>query len=63
MLHQKYGKTPMVVPRNLGVLWIYLMTVLSSANGIVMDHTINAPGHTQNFVDGINATDEQYLKG
>ena len=27
-----------------------------------MDHAINAPGHGDNIVDGLNATDKNYLK-
>ena len=28
-----------------------------------MDHTINAPGHGNNVIDGINTEDKRYLKG
>ena len=28
-----------------------------------MDCAINEPGHGNNFIDGINATDKHYLKG
>ena len=35
------------------VLAIYLITVLSSSCGIIMDRAINAPGHVHNFVYGI----------
>ena len=41
---------------------IYLMTELSSSYGIIMDHSINAPGHGKNVVDGTNKTDKCYLK-
>ena len=44
-------------------LAIYLMIVLSSSYGIIMDHEINAPGHGKNFVDGLNLTEKYYLKG
>ena len=44
-------------------LVIYLMTVLSSWYGIIMDSVINAPGHGNNVVDGLNATDKHYFKG
>ena len=44
-------------------LAIYLITVLSSSYGVIMDHAINAPGHGNNVVDGLNATDKHYLKG
>ena len=44
-------------------LTIYLMTVLSSSYGIIMDHAMNPPGHGKNVVDGLNATDKHYLKG
>ena len=43
-------------------LAIYLMTVLSSSYGIIMDREINAPGHGKNVVNGLNATDKLYLK-
>ena len=39
------------------VLATYLMTVLSSSYGIIMDRAINAPGHEKNVVDGLNATE------
>ena len=42
---------------------IYLMTVLSSLYGIIMDRAINVPGHGKNVVDGINVTGKRYLKG
>ena len=42
---------------------IYLMTVLSSSYGIMMDSSINEPGHGENVVDGLNAADKRYLKG
>ena len=44
-------------------LTIYLMTVLSSSYGIIMDRAMNAPGHGKNVVDGLNATEKHYLKG
>ena len=28
-----------------------------------MDHAINAPGHENNAIDGLNATEKRYLKG
>ena len=45
------------------VLGIYLITVLSSLYGIIMDRSINSHGHINIVVDGINATDKHYLKG
>ena len=42
---------------------IYLITVLSSSYGIIIDRAINAPGHGKNVVDGLNATENIYLKG
>ena len=39
------------------------MTVLSSSYGIIMDRVINAPGHGNNVVYGLNAEDKRYLKG
>ena len=44
-------------------LAIYLMSVLSSLYGVIMDREINAPGHVNSVVDVINATDKLYLKG
>ena len=44
-------------------LAIYLMTVLSSSYGIIMNRAIDVLGHGKNFIDGINATDKRYLKG
>ena len=42
---------------------MYLMTVLSSSYVIIMDCAMNTPGHGRNVVDGLNATDNHYLKG
>ena len=44
-------------------LAIYLMTVLSSSYGIIMNRAINAPGNGKNAVGGLNATEKFYLKG
>ena len=44
-------------------LSIYLMTMLSSSYGIIMDHAINATGHIKNVVDRLNTTEKSYLKG
>ena len=41
---------------------IYVITVLSSLYGIIMDREIKVPGNGKNVVDGINATDKHYLK-
>ena len=38
-------------------LAIYLMTVLSSSYGIIIDRAINAPVYGNNVVDGLNATE------
>ena len=35
-------------------LSIYLITVLSSSYGIIMDRAINAPVHGKNFKDVLN---------
>ena len=43
-------------------LGVYLLNVLSSSYGIIMDLAINAPLHGKNFVGGINAADICYLK-
>ena len=39
------------------------MTVLSYSYGIIMDSTINVPVHGNNVVDGLNATENRFLKG
>ena len=39
------------------------MTVLSSSCAIIMDRATNAPGHTNNVIDGLNTTEKYYLKG
>ena len=41
---------------------IYLMTLLSSPYGIIMDCGINEPGHGNNVVAVLNAKDRIYLK-
>ena len=41
---------------------IYSMTVLYSSSVIILDSAINAPGHGNNVVDGINVTDKLYFK-
>ena len=41
---------------------VYLNTLLSSSYSIIMDKSINAPVHGNNFVDGLDATDKRYLK-
>ena len=43
-------------------LAIYLITVLSYPYGIIMDCANKAPGHVNNVVDWLNATDKLYLK-
>ena len=40
----------------------YLITLLSCSYGIIVDRAINAPGHRNNVVDGLNATYRGYLK-
>ena len=39
------------------------MTVLLYSYGIIIDCAINALGHGNDFVDGINATKKLYLNG
>ena len=41
---------------------IYLITVLSSSYGIITDRIINSPGHGNNVVYGLNATEFFYFK-
>ena len=43
-------------------LGIYLFTVLSYLYGVIMDHAINAPGHRNNVVDGLNDTKKYILR-
>ena len=42
---------------------IYLMAVLSSLYGIIMDHASIASGHGKKFSDSFNDTEKRYLKG
>ena len=42
---------------------IYLMILLSSSYGIILDRAINAPGHGKNFFYGLYAMDKRYLEG
>ena len=44
-------------------LAIYVMTLLSSPYGIIMDRAINETGHGNNLVDELNATERRYLEG
>ena len=39
-------------------LAIYLMTVLSSSYGIIMEREINAPGYGKIVVDGLNVMEK-----
>ena len=39
-------------------LAIYLMTVLSSSYVIITDIEMNVPGHGNNVLDGLNATEK-----
>ena len=41
-------------------LAVYLLTMLSYSYGIIIYHTINAPGHGNNFIDRLNATDKRF---
>ena len=43
-------------------LSVYLITLLSSPYDIIFYSALNAPVHGNNFVDGINATNRNYLK-
>ena len=38
------------------------MTVLSYLYGMTMDRAINSPGHGNNILYGLNATEKHYLK-
>ena len=40
----------------------YLMTLLSSLYGTIMDHVIHAHVHVNNVVDRLNVTEKHYLK-
>ena len=64
MLYQQSGKTPMVLSKKYTyALVIYLMTELAYSYVFIMDSAINAPGHGNNVVDGLNAIGKRYLKG
>ena len=53
----------MVVPEKYRcALDMYLITVISSSYGIIMDCAINVPGHGNNVVGGLNTTNKCYLK-
>ena len=41
---------------------VYLMNLLSSSYGIIMNRAINVPGHGNNCFDGLYATYKCYLK-
>ena len=40
---------------------IYLIPLLSSSYGIIIDRAINTPDHVKNVVDGLNTTEKSYL--
>ena len=44
-------------------LAIYLMTVLSYSYGIITDRAINAQGHGNNVVNGLNAKGQTLFEG
>ena len=46
----------------MSALAVYLMTVISSSYGIIMDCAINSPSFVYNVVDGLNATVKCYFK-
>jgi hypothetical protein len=41
---------------------IYLLSILASTYGVIIDRAIGAPGHGKDIVDGLNATDKIYLR-
>jgi len=41
---------------------MYLLSILASKYGIIIDRAIGAPGHGKDIVDGLNATDKVYLR-
>ena len=43
-------------------LSVYLMTVLSSSYGIIVDIEINTPGHGNNVVYGLSATEKKIFE-
>ena len=42
---------------------IYLLTVLASQYGIVIDRDIGDPGHGKDLVDGLNSTEKCFIRG
>ena len=40
---------------------IILLSILTHACGITTDHGVGAPGHVQDIVDGINATEKWFI--
>ena len=43
-------------------LALYLLSMVASTFGIVIDRGIGAPGHGKDVVDGLNACDKRYLR-
>mmetsp|Transcript_48111 Transcript_48111/g.102792 ORF Transcript_48111/g.102792 Transcript_48111/m.102792 type:complete len:335 (-) Transcript_48111:136-1140(-) len=41
---------------------MYLLSILASTYGIVIDRAVGAPGHGKDIVDGLNATDKIFLR-
>ena len=41
---------------------IHLLSMLATEINITINRAVDAPGHRQNLVDGMNACDKQYLK-
>ena len=41
---------------------LYLLSVLASQFGVMVDHMIGAPGHGKDVVDALNATTKKFLK-
>ena len=40
---------------------LYLMSVISQTNSLIIDRVIIAPGHVKEVVDGLNAVDKRYI--
>ena len=41
---------------------LFLLSLLASAYGIVIDRAIGAPGHGKDLIDGMNAVDKRFLQ-
>ena len=43
-------------------IWLFLLTVVRSSFGVVIDRMVNAPAHGKGVVDALNAVTKRYLR-